>query len=74
VGWMGGSWRVCEKIAPPPASHCACDTMHLMYYMEEGKRVYTLKKTAPDGSPTHSAHPGTMAARDGVVGWVRGGR
>ena len=33
--------------------------MHLMYYIgADGKRVYTLQKAAPDGSPTHSAHPG----------------
>jgi H/ACA ribonucleoprotein complex subunit 3 len=33
--------------------------MHLMYYdSPDGKRIYTLKKTAPDGRPTKSAHPG----------------
>ena len=33
--------------------------MHLMYYLgSDGKRVYTLKKVAPDGAPTKSAHPG----------------
>src|SRR6056297_178773 len=33
--------------------------MHLMYYLNgEGKRVYTLKKEAPDGQITYSAHPG----------------
>ena len=37
--------------------------MHLMYYTAEtGRRVYTLKKTAPDGSPTRSAHPGACSA------------
>ena len=25
-----------------------------------GRRMYTLKKTAPDGSPTKSAHPGAL--------------
>ena len=33
--------------------------MHLMYHFDaDGKRVYTLKKEAPDGSATDSAHPG----------------
>ena len=36
--------------------------MHLYYYLDAaGKRVYTLKKTAPDGKATKSAHPGTNA-------------
>ena len=35
--------------------------MHLMYYIgADGKRVYTLQKAAPDGTPTHSAHPGAL--------------
>lgn len=47
-------------IAAQPAGY----NMHLMYYLDaSGKRVYTLKKTAPDGSPTHSAHPGACCAR-----------
>lgn len=29
--------------------------------MEDGKRVYTLKKSNPDEKPTNSAHPGTFA-------------
>jgi hypothetical protein len=32
--------------------------MHLMYYMKDGKRVYTLQKQV-DGEPTQTAHPGT---------------
>ena len=33
--------------------------MHLMYYMNAaGRRVYTLKKEAPNGEITYSAHPG----------------
>ena len=33
--------------------------MHLMYFLgDDGKRVYTLKKSTPDGAPTVSAHPG----------------
>jgi len=32
--------------------------MHLMYYIVDGKRVYTLKKSAPCGTATVSAHPG----------------
>ena len=36
--------------------------MHLMYYLDEaGKRVYTLKKVAPNGAPTKSAHPGSFS-------------
>ena len=38
--------------------------MYLMYYLnDEGKRVYTLKKVAPDGKPTHSAHPARYGRR-----------
>lgn len=34
-----------------------------MFYLgADGKRVYTLKKTAPDGTPTQSAHPGEWTA------------
>ena len=35
-------------------------TMHLMYSIDEttGKRLYTLKKAAPDGKASTSAHPG----------------
>ena len=41
------------------------DTMYLMYYLDEkGIRVYTLKKTAPDGSPTQSAHPARFSPDD----------
>lgn len=42
-------------------SHTQRETavMHLMYYTnEEGRRVYTLKKEAPNGEITYSAHPG----------------
>ncbi|CEF97849.1 H/ACA ribonucleoprotein complex, subunit Nop10 [Ostreococcus tauri] len=39
--------------------------MYLMYYTDEkGERVYTLKKTAPDGTPTHSAHPARFSPDD----------
>eukprot|EP00511_Aplanochytrium_stocchinoi_P008229 CAMPEP_0204859432 /NCGR_PEP_ID=MMETSP1347-20130617/23700_1 /ASSEMBLY_ACC=CAM_ASM_000690 /TAXON_ID=215587 /ORGANISM="Aplanochytrium stocchinoi, Strain GSBS06" /LENGTH=64 /DNA_ID=CAMNT_0052007917 /DNA_START=73 /DNA_END=267 /DNA_ORIENTATION=- len=39
--------------------------MHLMFYIDdEGKRVYTLKKQAPDGSPTESAHPARFSPDD----------
>ncbi|KXS13243.1 Nop10p-domain-containing protein [Gonapodya prolifera JEL478] len=39
--------------------------MHLMYYTDtNGQRVYTLKKTAPDGSPTKSAHPARFSPDD----------
>lgn len=36
-------------------------TMHLMYSIDPktGKRLYTLKKVAPDGTASTSAHPGT---------------
>jgi H/ACA ribonucleoprotein complex subunit 3 len=44
--------------------------MHLMYYTgPSGRRVYTLRKTAPDGSPTRSAHPG--ASRDAHLDGAR---
>jgi H/ACA ribonucleoprotein complex subunit 3 len=36
-----------------------------MYYLSEaGVRVYTLKKEAPDGSATHSAHPARFSPDD----------
>ncbi|PRW50882.1 H ACA ribonucleo complex subunit 3 [Chlorella sorokiniana] len=36
-----------------------------MYYMnEKGERVYTLKKVAPDGTPTQSAHPARFSPDD----------
>jgi len=39
--------------------------MHLMYYLDaNGKRVYTLKKVAPDGRPTISAHPARFSPDD----------
>ena len=39
--------------------------MHLMYYTDaEGKRVYTLKKEDPSGSPTQSAHPARFSPDD----------
>lgn len=49
--------------------------MHLMYYMNAaGRRVYTLKKEAPNGEITFSAHPGKRAERErgqekGGLGW-----
>ncbi|XP_054278586.1 H/ACA ribonucleoprotein complex subunit 3 [Macrosteles quadrilineatus] len=39
--------------------------MMLMYYLDSnGKRVYTLKLVAPDGSPTLSAHPARFSPQD----------
>ncbi|XP_018579664.1 H/ACA ribonucleoprotein complex subunit 3 [Anoplophora glabripennis] len=38
--------------------------MYLMYYLENGKRVYTLKKTDPWGNPTESAHPARFSPED----------
>ncbi|KAI9297123.1 nucleolar RNA-binding protein Nop10p [Neoconidiobolus thromboides FSU 785] len=39
--------------------------MYLMYYLnDEGKRVYTLKKKAPNGQPTKSAHPARFSPDD----------
>jgi len=39
--------------------------MHLMYYLDkDGKRVYTLKKSNPEGTATVSAHPGT------IISWL----
>eukprot|EP00296_Roombia_truncata_P009545 JP448155.1.p3 GENE.JP448155.1~~JP448155.1.p3 ORF type:complete len:65 (+),score=14.12 JP448155.1:35-229(+) len=39
--------------------------MHLMVYVDEaGKRVYTMKKHAPDGKPTLSAHPARFSPDD----------
>ena len=39
--------------------------MHLMYYLDDkGGRVYTLKKEAPDGRPTESAHPARFSPDD----------
>ncbi|KAL3159073.1 snoRNP complex protein [Trebouxia sp. C0010 RCD-2024] len=39
--------------------------MYLMYYDdEEGNRVYTLQKAAPDGTATQSAHPARFSPDD----------
>eukprot|EP00636_Phaeomonas_parva_P010146 CAMPEP_0118873454 /NCGR_PEP_ID=MMETSP1163-20130328/15244_1 /TAXON_ID=124430 /ORGANISM="Phaeomonas parva, Strain CCMP2877" /LENGTH=64 /DNA_ID=CAMNT_0006808729 /DNA_START=161 /DNA_END=355 /DNA_ORIENTATION=+ len=39
--------------------------MHLMFYLDaKGERVYTLKKIAPDGKPTQSAHPARFSPDD----------
>lgn len=39
--------------------------MYLMYYTDDnGERVYTLKKAAPDGTPTMSAHPARFSPDD----------
>ncbi|KXZ50777.1 hypothetical protein GPECTOR_15g462 [Gonium pectorale] len=39
--------------------------MYLMYYDDEaGNRIYTLKKVAPDGTPTKSAHPARFSPDD----------
>ncbi|KAJ3058151.1 snoRNP complex protein [Podochytrium sp. JEL0797] len=39
--------------------------MHLMYYPgPNGKRIYTLKKTSPEGKVTLSAHPARFSPDD----------
>ncbi|WFD41248.1 snoRNP complex protein [Malassezia japonica] len=39
--------------------------MHLMYSTgPDGKRLYTLKKTAPNGVMTRSAHPARFSPDD----------
>ena len=38
--------------------------MYLMYYTEDGKRVYTLKKVTPGSQPTESAHPARFSPDD----------
>ncbi|CCW59923.1 unnamed protein product [Phytomonas sp. EM1] len=38
--------------------------MHLQVYIENGKRVYTLKKIDPYGKPTLSAHPARFSPDD----------
>jgi len=38
--------------------------MHLMFYIEDGQRVYTLLKTDPHGNPTQSAHPARFSPDD----------
>ncbi|KAI9280058.1 H/ACA ribonucleoprotein complex subunit 3 [Sporodiniella umbellata] len=38
--------------------------MYLMYYMNKGERVYTLKKVDPNGLPTKSAHPARFSPDD----------
>lgn len=39
--------------------------MYLMFHLdEEGKRVYTLEKVAPDGTATISAHPARFSPED----------
>ena len=38
--------------------------MYLMYYNEDGKRVYTLKKLTPGSTPTESAHPARFSPDD----------
>ena len=39
--------------------------MYLMYYLDqEGKRVHTLSKVAPDGQATISAHPARFSPED----------
>ncbi|KAI3634899.1 hypothetical protein MIR68_007280 [Amoeboaphelidium protococcarum] len=38
--------------------------MFLMYYEENGRRVYTLKKTTKDGLNTKSAHPARFSPDD----------
>ncbi|KAJ3365852.1 snoRNP complex protein [Allomyces arbusculus] len=39
--------------------------MHLMYHLDQdGKRVYTLKKSTPEGEMTKSAHPARFSPDD----------
>jgi H/ACA ribonucleoprotein complex subunit 3 len=39
--------------------------MHLMYYIDnDGNRIYTLKKEAPSGKVTESAHPARFSPDD----------
>ncbi|KAM8960278.1 H/ACA ribonucleoprotein complex subunit 3 [Pelodytes ibericus] len=39
--------------------------MFLQFYLnEQGERVYTMKKVAPDGQPTSSAHPARFSPDD----------
>lgn len=39
--------------------------MFLQYYLDEnGKRVYTMKKSDPNGTPTQSAHPARFSPDD----------
>ena len=38
--------------------------MYLMYFTEDGKRVYTLKKLTPKDTPTESAHPARFSPDD----------
>jgi len=39
--------------------------MYLRYYQDEaGSRVYTFKKTGPDGKNTLSAHPARFSPED----------
>ncbi|RHZ59503.1 hypothetical protein Glove_363g31 [Diversispora epigaea] len=39
--------------------------MYLMYHTDEaGNRVYTLKKTSPEGKVTKSAHPARFSPDD----------
>ena len=39
-------------------------TMHLQYFLVDGKRVYTLKKLDPEGNATMSAHPARFSPDD----------
>uniref|UniRef100_A0A1X7VCA6 Nucleolar protein 10 n=1 Tax=Amphimedon queenslandica TaxID=400682 RepID=A0A1X7VCA6_AMPQE len=51
----------------PPIKHVVLSVkkMYLMYYLDkEGKRIYTLKKIGPDGTPTLSAHPARFSPDD----------
>lgn len=36
----------------------------MFYLNEEGKRIYTLEKVAPDGTATISAHPARFSPED----------
>lgn len=38
--------------------------MHLQYYLVDGKRVYTLKKSDPNDKATLSAHPARFSPDD----------
>lgn len=38
--------------------------MHLMYFEENGKRIYTLEKGSPTGQIAKSAHPARFSPDD----------
>ncbi|KAL3815723.1 hypothetical protein ACHAXA_004925, partial [Cyclostephanos tholiformis] len=71
-GHLGSKTKKTDDPAPPPARRTLhhfekniAVKMHLMYYLDEnGKRVYTLKKSNPEGKVTESAHPARFSPDD----------